>query len=116
MRFEERLNVAYDIKSGGFMIPPLAVQPIVENAVQPIVENAVRPIVENAVRHGVTKKPEGGTVTVSVGETETAYTINVSDTGVRFDPERRSRRRLPYRHPQRQGASCADVRRLAGDL
>lgn len=71
MRFEERLNVTYDIKSGGFMVPPLVVQPIVENA----------------VRHGVTKKPEGGTVMISVGETETAYTITVSDNGVGFDPE-----------------------------
>jgi sensor histidine kinase YesM len=71
MRFEERLNVIYDIKSGGFMMPPLVVQPIVENA----------------VRHGVTKKPEGGTVTIAVGETKTAYRITVSDNGVGFHPE-----------------------------
>jgi sensor histidine kinase YesM len=53
------------------MVPPLVVQPIVENA----------------VRHGVTKKPEGGTVTVKVDETDTVYTITVADNGVGFDPK-----------------------------
>lgn len=71
IRFEDRLHVTYDIKAGGFMVPPLVIQPIVENA----------------VRHGVTKKPEGGTVSISVEETESAYTITVSDNGVGFDPE-----------------------------
>ncbi|WP_312942928.1 histidine kinase [Oscillibacter sp.] len=71
IRFEDRLNVTYDIKAGGFMVPPLVIQPIVENA----------------VRHGVTKKPEGGTVSISVEETETAYTITVSDNGMGFAPE-----------------------------
>lgn len=71
MRFEERLHVIFDVQSGGFLVPPLVVQPIVENA----------------VRHGVTKKPEGGTVTVSVRETEKAHVIVVMDSGVGFDPD-----------------------------
>lgn len=71
MRFEERLTVAYEIKATQFMLPPLVVQPIVENA----------------VRHGVTKKPEGGTVKVAVGETPLAYVITVSDNGIGFHPE-----------------------------
>ncbi len=29
MRFEERLNVEYDIQAGGFLVPPLVVQPMV---------------------------------------------------------------------------------------
>ena len=71
IRFEDRLNVTYNIKAGEFMVPPLVIQPIVENA----------------VRHGVTKKPEGGTVSISVEETKTAYIITVSDNGVGFDTE-----------------------------
>lgn len=71
MRFEERLNVTYDIQASGFMVPPLVVQPMVENA----------------VRHGVTKKPEGGTVEISVEEDENAYRIAVMDNGVGFEPE-----------------------------
>lgn len=71
MRFEERLQVVYDIRIGGFMLPPLVVQPMVENA----------------VRHGVTKKPEGGTITISILDTPTDYVITVKDDGVGFDPD-----------------------------
>lgn len=70
MRFEERLNIIYDIQAGGFLLPALVVQPIAENA----------------VRYGVTKKPEGGTVEISVKETENSYSILVTDNGPGFDP------------------------------
>lgn len=70
MRFAERLQVIYDVRVGGFMLPPLVVQPMVENA----------------VRHGVTKKPDGGTVCIAVTESETDYVITVEDDGVGFDP------------------------------
>lgn len=45
MRFGQKLQVEYDISVSGFRVPPLTVQPLVENA----------------VRHGVTKKRGGGT-------------------------------------------------------
>lgn len=70
MRFEERLKVEYDIQVGGFLVPPLVVQPMVENA----------------VRHGVTKRPEGGTIRISIMDTPTDYVITVTDDGVGFDP------------------------------
>lgn len=73
LRFGEKLQVAYDIETEAFRLPPLTVQPIVENA----------------VRYGLTKrKPDGtvgGTVTVSVKESDTDYQIIVEDDGVGFD-------------------------------
>ncbi len=71
MRFEERLNVEYDIQADGFLVPPLVVQPMVENA----------------VRHGVTKRPEGGTIIISIMATNTDYIIKVTDNGVGFNPD-----------------------------
>lgn len=71
MRFEERLQVVYDIQAGGFVLPPLVVQPMVENA----------------VRHGVTKRPEGGTITISIMDTSNDYVITVTDDGVGFNPD-----------------------------
>ena len=71
MRFEERLKVVYDIQADGFLVPPLVVQPMVENA----------------VRHGVTKRAEGGTIKISIMDTPADYIITVKDDGVGFDPD-----------------------------
>lgn len=71
MRFDERLNIVYDIQEFDFMVPPLSIQPIVENA----------------VKHGIMKKIEGGTVTIKTYENNEMYIIEVSDDGVGFDVE-----------------------------
>lgn len=71
MRFGKRVTVEYDIAVSDFMVPPLTVQPLVENA----------------VRHGVTKKRGGGTVTLSTRQTEKAVIVTIADTGIGFDPE-----------------------------
>ncbi|MEG2619455.1 MAG: histidine kinase [Oscillospiraceae bacterium] len=68
-RFEQRLNIVYDIANIDFRIPALTIQPIVENA----------------VKHGVTRKKSGGTVTLSTRELEDCYEIIVADDGVGFD-------------------------------
>lgn len=70
MRFEEELQVVYDIEAEGFMLPALTVQPLVENA----------------VKYGVGKKPGGGTVTIFTREQENSYLIRISDDGVGYDP------------------------------
>ncbi|RJW54138.1 sensor histidine kinase [Clostridiales bacterium TF09-2AC] len=70
MRFGHRLNVIYDTPVTDFLIPPLTLQPIVENA----------------VRHGIVKREEGGTLTVATALTSDAYTVTVTDDGVGFDP------------------------------
>ena len=69
IRFGDRVNVVYDIGVSNFKIPPLTLQPIVENA----------------IRYGITKKEEGGTVTIKTSETSKDYIITVSDDGVGFD-------------------------------
>ncbi len=69
LRFGERLKIAYDIEVENFTIPPLTIQPIVENA----------------IKHGVNQKPEGGTVKISTSETETSFVVLVSDDGVGYD-------------------------------
>lgn len=69
-RFGERLRVIYDIRTTAFSLPTLTLQPLVENAVQ----------------HGVSARVEGGTVRVATDETDTAFTVTVTDDGVGFDP------------------------------
>lgn len=69
VRFAERVDVVYDIKAMDFYVPPLSIQPIVENA----------------IKHGVLKKIEGGTLNIKTYETEEAYVVEVDDDGVGFD-------------------------------
>jgi LytS/YehU family sensor histidine kinase len=70
-RFRERLNVIYAIQCRDFSIPPLTVQPLVENA----------------IKHGITKRASGGTVKISTYDTETHYVVEIIDDGVGFDTE-----------------------------
>ena len=70
VRFEDTLEIEYDIKCVDFSLPVLTVQPIVENA----------------VKHGTSKKRGGGKVIISTEEDENYYVIKVSDSGCGFDP------------------------------
>lgn len=70
IRFEDTLEIEYDIQCVDFSLPVLTVQPIVENA----------------VKHGTSKKRGGGTVIISTAEDKDFYIIKVSDTGCGFDP------------------------------
>ena len=69
MRFNDRINVIYDIGTTDFFIPPLTIQPIVENA----------------IKHGILKKIEGGTVTITTYETDTEVIVEIKDDGIGFD-------------------------------
>ena len=69
LRFQDELEVVYDIQSKDFMLPALSVQPLVENA----------------VKHGVGQKIGGGTVTIHTFETEDDYVIQITDDGVGFE-------------------------------
>ncbi len=68
-RFRERVNVIYELEDMDFGVPPLSVQPFVENA----------------IKHGICKKPLGGTVTVRSFEEEDCFVVEVIDDGVGFD-------------------------------
>lgn len=68
-RFGERVRVNYDIGVKDFEIPPLSLQPIVENA----------------VKHGICKKEEGGTVWISTRKEKNLIYITVKDDGKGFN-------------------------------
>ena len=68
MRFGDRLKVVYDVNTTHFMLPPLTIQPIVENA----------------IKHGILKKLEGGTLSVKTYETDKTYVVEIADDGVGF--------------------------------
>lgn len=68
LRYEDRLNIIYDITCDAFKIPSLTLQPIVENA----------------VRHGISKLDEGGTIKISTHQIDNEYVIVVKDNGVGF--------------------------------
>lgn len=70
-RFHSRLQVVYDIKAREFDIPPLTIQPIVENA----------------VRHGILKRTQGGRITIRSEEKKEKYCITVQDDGVGFEAD-----------------------------
>lgn len=70
LRFSDKLKVEYDIEEDNFTVPTLSIQPLVENA----------------IKHGVTKRPEGGTVQLSTRKDAKNYIITVADDGVGFDP------------------------------
>ena len=71
IRYDDDLDVKYDISATEFFIPPLTVQPLVENA----------------VNHGISDMPHGGCVTISTEEMPDRYEIRVRDNGVGFDPD-----------------------------
>lgn len=69
LRFEDRLQIVWDIQTTDFCLPVLTVQPLVENA----------------VKHGVNKRKEGGTVTIRTELVKNGFQITVTDDGVGFD-------------------------------
>lgn len=75
LRFEELLQVDYQLEITDFDIPALTLQPIVENA----------------VRYGIGRKMGGGTVLISTREEGEQIVITVSDTGAGFDVKQREK-------------------------
>ena len=75
VRFGARLRVEREIQPGceGFEIPPLLLQPLVENA----------------VKHGVASMPEGGCIRLEARQNEGPLVVSVEND---FDPEAPSRR------------------------
>jgi sensor histidine kinase YesM len=70
LRFGDRLRIDYDIEAEDFMVPPLSIQPLVENA----------------VKHGIAPKEEGGTVRiVSRRLSDGGAQIRIRDDGAGFD-------------------------------
>lgn len=69
LRFGDRLKVEYDVEYEDFLIPPLTIQPIAENA----------------IKHGINQRVDGGTLKISTKEKENEILILIEDNGVGFD-------------------------------
>ncbi len=69
VRFGDRIRFETDIEVESFCLPPLILQPVVENA----------------IKHGLGSKEEGGTITLRTRATESTVTITVEDDGVGFN-------------------------------
>lgn len=68
-RFGDRINVVYDTDEQNFLIPPLTLQPLVENA----------------IKHGLCMKKGGGTVKIRTERNSEHIYVIVSDDGAGFD-------------------------------
>jgi LytS/YehU family sensor histidine kinase len=71
IRFEDKIRLETDIAVEDFLIPPLILQPIVENA----------------IRHGITPKDSGGTITLKTFVSDGNICVVIADDGVGFQPE-----------------------------
>lgn len=69
IRFGDRLEFYTDIEADQFLLPPLILQPVVENA----------------IKHGISRKQDGGTIVLRTRETADAVVITVEDDGVGFE-------------------------------
>lgn len=71
VRFKQRLQVKYAIDESvlNMLMPPMILQPIIENA----------------VKHGIAPSVEGGSILISVEAAEGFVVFTVKDTGVGYD-------------------------------
>lgn len=69
-RFGERLRVSMHLETTDFQVPPLSVQPLVENA----------------VRCGMAAKMEGVRIEIAAWAEADEYVVRITDDGVGFDP------------------------------
>jgi sensor histidine kinase YesM len=69
IRFGDQIRFQTDIQVDQFMMPPMLIQPLVENA----------------IRHGLNPKPEGGTITLRTRREEDWIRVEIEDDGVGFD-------------------------------
>ena len=91
MRLGEKLNVVYDIQEKNFTIPPLLLQPLVENA----------------VKHGIFYKTEGGTITIRSRCENGKVFLSVQDDGIGFEA---AAQKTVYEHREHIGLSNVQKR------
>lgn len=71
-RFRDRLSVVWDVEDGiDLQLPPLTIQPLVENA----------------VKHGLLSRSKGGTVHIRVARLDGAALVEVKDDGIGMSQE-----------------------------
>jgi two-component system sensor histidine kinase ChiS len=72
VRFEDRLTIVWEIETGlKLLLPPLSIQPLVENA----------------VKHGLLNRPKDGKIRIRVAGYDGFALIEVEDNGVGIEPD-----------------------------
>ena len=71
VRFGEKIGFRTDIQVSDFLLPPLVLQPVVENA----------------IKHGLLSRPDGGTILLSTTREKQDILITIQDDGVGFEPD-----------------------------
>lgn len=96
MRFKDRIRVEFDVAEEvrQIAIPPLLLQPLVENA----------------IRHGLGGRLEGGTVKIKARPVGSDYRIEVADDGIGMD-ERRLRQLLGGEPHASSGVGLQNINR-----
>lgn len=69
LRFGKKLAILYEIEEDQFPVPPLSIQPLVENA----------------IKHGIRGKEGSGTVKIHSFKSSQFYVVEVLDDGAGFD-------------------------------
>ncbi|RED60349.1 hybrid sensor histidine kinase/response regulator [Cohnella lupini] len=94
-RFENRLLVEWEINADlSLMIPPLSIQPLVENA----------------LRHGILSRTAGGRITIGILDREDRVEVVVTDNGKGMEEETLNRL-LHKRSDDKQGIGLLNVDR-----
>lgn len=75
VRFEERLEIDWQVEDSDIKVQFLSIQPLVENA----------------IRHGIMKRPHGGKVLIQVSNNKTHAVVSVEDDGVGMDDVQQQR-------------------------
>lgn len=94
-RFEERLTVKWDAEAVNIAhIPPLTLQPLVENA----------------VKHGLLSRESGGLLTIRIQTKPGAVRFEVEDNGIGMEPHKAAQLLCPSTNPE-AGIGIANTHR-----
>ncbi|OPH47411.1 histidine kinase [Paenibacillus ferrarius] len=94
-RFDGNLDIVWEIDASmKLMIPPLSIEPLVENA----------------VRHGITSRSSGGKILIQITEYEEHAEVIIADNGVGMD-ERKRQQIFERSSDSRQGVGLFNVDR-----
>lgn len=92
-RFEGRLNTVWEVEANmELRLPPLSIQPLVENA----------------VRHGIMSRSSGGMIHIHIAQYEDRTEVTVADNGVGMDTKT-LQQLFDKRSNQRQGVGLFNI-------
>jgi sensor histidine kinase YesM len=77
------------------MIPPLTIQPLVENA----------------VKHGILTRPEGGTISIKLSNEVNDLKVEICDDGIGISPEKQQNLFTFVKSEEKRGIGLINVNR-----